>query len=83
MKTTKIILMVTVISVMLSMGGSKAMAQLKGYGSIIPNNDVTQVFKNKQVNPDLDYYFSGREGGPDVIIGVNKAYTLDSTLWNQ
>lgn len=83
MKKTQIVVMAAVISVMLSIGGSRAMAQLKGYGSIMPNNNVTQEFDSKQVNPDLNYYFSGREESPDVIIGVDKTYSLDSTLWNK
>jgi hypothetical protein len=83
MKKTKIVMMAAVISVMLSIGSSNAMAQLKGYGSILPSNEVTQTFERHQINPDLDYYFSGPEESPDVIIGVNKTYSLDSTLWTK
>jgi hypothetical protein len=84
MKTTKILLAVSVISVMLSMGGSSAMAQpFKDYGSIQPSNAVTRAFDSRQVNPDLDYYVSGPDESPDVIIGVNRGYSLDSTLWKK
>jgi hypothetical protein len=75
MKTTKILL---------SMGGSSAMAQpFKDYGSIQPSNAVTRAFDSRQVNPDLDYYVSGPDESPDVIIGVNRGYSLDSTLWKK
>ena len=80
MKNAKIFLMVTAISLMLSMGGSKALAW-EGYGSIVPSSEVTEAYESYRADPDLVYYFSGPAGSPDAIIGVNKAYTLDSTLW--
>ena len=83
MKNARIFLMVTVVSVMLSMGGSQALALFEGYGSIVPRSDVTQAFEAYRSDPDLNYYFSGSDVWPDAIIGVNKAYTLDSTFWKK
>ena len=83
MKNAKIFLMVSAISLMLFMGGSKAQAWLADYGSIVPSSDVTQTYESCQIDPDLVYYFCGSDERPDVIIGVNKNYTLDSTLWRK
>ncbi len=80
MKKTKYILMAAVISAMLSLGSFPAAA---GYGSFVPNSDVTQAFENYQADPDLNYYHSGSDSGPNAIIGVNKAYTLDNTRWKK
>lgn len=80
----KLLLTVGVISAALSIVGCLTMAQhFKNYGSILSSNDVTEAFESKQVNPGLDYYFIGPEGTPDVVIGLNKGYRLDSTLWKK
>ena len=83
MKHAKILLTATMISVMLSMGSSKALALFENYGSIVPNSDVAQAFEKYQADPNLIYYFSGSDSGPRSIIGVNKAYTLDNTFWKK
>jgi hypothetical protein len=83
MKNAKMFLMVTVASVMLSMGGSPALALFEGYGSLASRSDVTQAFESNKIDPELNYYFSGSDVWPDAIIGVNKTYTLDSTLWKK
>ena len=84
MKNAKIFLMATAISLMLSMGGSKALAWFEGYGSIVPNSDVAGAYESYRADPDLVYYFSGPSNEqPDAIIGINKAYTLDSSLWKK
>jgi hypothetical protein len=80
MKSAKILLMVTVVSVILSAAVSQALAST-GYGRFAPSNDVTQSFDRYKINSKLNYYFCGSQLSPDAIIGVEKAYTLDSTLW--
>jgi hypothetical protein len=80
MKSTKMLFMATVVSVILSAGGSQALA-LTGYGSISPSTDVTQAFDRYQINSNLNYYLCGSETVPDAIIGIDKGYTLDSDLW--
>jgi hypothetical protein len=74
---------VAMVSLMMSMGGSQALALFENYGTLVPRSDVTQAFDGYRIDPDLNYYFSGAEAWPDAIIGVNKAYTLDSTLWRK
>lgn len=83
MKKTKCFLMVAMVSLMMSMGDSQVLALFENYGSMVPSSDVTQAFDGYRIDPDLNYYFSGADAWPDAIIGVNKAYTLDSTLWRK
>jgi hypothetical protein len=56
---------------------------LGNYGTIVPDRNVTHAFKNYQVNPDLNYYTSGSDVYPNAIIGIDKRYVLDSTLWKK
>ena len=80
MKSAKMLFMATVVSVILSAGGSQALA-LTGYGSFSPSTDVTQAFDRYQIDSNLNYYLCGSETDPDAIIGIDKKYTLDSDLW--
>ncbi len=38
-------------------------------------------FENYEILSDHQYYFSGSESRPRAVIGVQKAYTLQSKLW--
>lgn len=78
----KKMIMIAVISAILALGTFPALAA-GGYGSIVPNGEATQAFEKNQADPNLIYYHSGSDVWPDAIIGVNKAYTLDSTLWHK
>jgi len=53
------------------------------YGEFVPDGDVTAAFESYQPDPDLGYYISGSEVFPNAIMGLNRAYTLDSTLWKK
>jgi len=56
---------------------------LGNYGTIVPDQSVMHAFENYQVNPDLNYYTSGSDVYPNAIIGIDKRYVLDSTLWKK
>ena len=58
-------------------------ALINGYGTLIPDQIAEKNFETYQVNPDMNYYFSGAEAWPDAIIGVNKTYTLGNSLWTK
>jgi hypothetical protein len=83
MKKTKCFFMIALVSLLISIGALRALALFEGYGSLVPSSEVTQAFDGYRINSDLNYYFSGAEAWPDAIIGVNKAYTLDSPLWRK
>lgn len=76
-------LIVALLGLMISMSGSQVLALFNNYGTIVPSSDVLQAFDNNQIDPNLNYYFVGSELWPNAIIGVNNAYTLDSTSWKK
>jgi hypothetical protein len=51
------------------------------YGSIIPDKAVTNTFEAFQIDPDMNYYYSGPDAYPNALIGLKKSYMLDSDLW--
>ena len=53
------------------------------YGRIQKDAKVDQLFKNYQVLDDYKYYFSGPDTRPEVILGVRRDYTLETTQWTQ
>ena len=81
-KTTGYLAVVMVWGIILLVG-SPALALFESYGSLAPSSEVTQAFDDYRLDPGLTYYYSGADAWPDAIIGVNKAYTLDNTLWNK
>ncbi|TFG91082.1 MAG: hypothetical protein E4H15_06500 [Syntrophobacterales bacterium] len=55
----------------------------RNYGRIMPDGDVTESFEKHQIDSSLNYYISGSDVHPNAIMGLSKAYTLDSTLWKK
>jgi hypothetical protein len=55
----------------------------KNYGKFVPNADVTAAFNKSEINPDFNYYITGSDIYPRSILGLNKAYILDSNLWKK
>lgn len=55
----------------------------KSWGKITPDTQVKKDFDIYQVNSDFNYYISGSDVYPNAILGLNKAYILDSTLWKK
>lgn len=46
------------------------------------DTEVKQHLVKMQLDPELNYYFSGKEDRvPNVIIGLDKKYTLQSNHW--
>jgi hypothetical protein len=66
---------------MLFMGCSSLVTTMGNYGEIRPNGAVTAAFEQYEINPELIYYISGSESEPNVIIGLDRRYTLESDLW--
>jgi hypothetical protein len=76
----KLLLFVLLFIVLLS---TTACTYFKNYGKFVPNADVTAVFNKAEINPDLNYYITGSDTFPRSILGLNKAYILDSNLWKK
>ncbi len=51
------------------------------YGRFSPDSKVTQAFELYQVNPGMNYYFSGSDVHPNALLGLDNHYVLESTLW--
>lgn len=51
------------------------------YGSLRPSSETTNAYLAFQVNPGMRYYLSGSDLYPNAIIGIVKAWTLESDLW--
>lgn len=71
---------VILLSLIVSFGCA---AMTSGYGTFVPDQNAPISLETFKIDPDMNYYFSGPYIRPDAIIGVNKAYRLDSTLWNK
>jgi hypothetical protein len=53
------------------------------YGSLRLNREVGEGFENFQVQDNMNYYISGPDAYPNVIMGVDKTWTLCSDLWKK
>ncbi len=45
--------------------------------------EVTRTFETYQISSEYDYYISGSDVYPNAIIGLDKAYTLETDLWKK
>jgi hypothetical protein len=53
------------------------------YGKIRPSREVTAAYECFRVDPNLNYYISGSDAYPNAVIGIDKAWTLESDLWKK
>jgi hypothetical protein len=51
------------------------------YGSLRPSPETMNAYLSFQVDPGMRYYLSGSDLYPNAIIGIGKAWTLESDLW--
>lgn len=62
-----------------------ALAAISGcagnYGRLVLNQEINAVFNTYRVFADHRYYFSGPEGRPDAIMGIDRDYTLETSMW--
>jgi hypothetical protein len=80
-KNGKFIFYIIFGAVLLLTGCSTIM--FKNWGSIRPDTDMTNNFEKFQINANLNYYISGSNVYPTSILGLNRAYTLDTDLWKK
>ena len=53
------------------------------YGRLKHNDDVTRAFQSNQVEPDYKYYYYGRTNMPYAIVGIDRAYHMQSRVWRE
>jgi hypothetical protein len=51
------------------------------YGSLRTSQKTENAYLSFQVDPGMRYYLSGSDLYPNAIIGIRKAWTLESGLW--
>ena len=81
-KYGKILFCVIVCAVLISCAAG-TVGITKNWGKIVPDSEVTNSFETYQVSPNFNYYISGSDVYPNAILGLNKAYTLESDLWKK
>ncbi len=54
---------------------------MKNYGRFTLDAQVKQTFQKGASQPGYRYFYTGREGIPYAIIGIDKGYTVPSKLW--
>jgi hypothetical protein len=64
------------ITVAIAFGGCA-----ENYGRLQRSEEVDTIFKNYRVLPDYKYYYTGPDGRPDAIMGIQNKYTLETTHW--
>ena len=55
----------------------------ENYGRLKHNNEVTRAFQTYQVEPDYKYYYYGRTNMPYAIVGIDRAYHMQSRVWRE
>jgi hypothetical protein len=80
-KNRKLIFYIIFGAVLFIAGCSTVM--FKNWGSIRPDTYAINDFEKFQINTNLNYYISGSDVYPTSILGLNKAYTLDTDLWKK
>lgn len=51
------------------------------YGRLMRDQEINEIFNTYRILPNYRYYFTGPEGRPDVVMGIHRDYTLESTQW--
>jgi hypothetical protein len=55
----------------------------ENYGRLKHNDEVTRAFQTYQVEPDYKYYYYGRTNMPYAIVGIDRAYHMQSRVWRE
>ena len=71
------------ISYALIMSGCVSATGNRNLGqSIRENHDVTRKYRSLTIDPNYNYYYAGRKVQPDVIMGIDKKFTVQSKFWH-
>jgi hypothetical protein len=54
---------------------------MANYGSMERSQKINEAFESHQVLPDYNYYYTGGQNNPRVIMGIHKDYTLKTSSW--
>ena len=52
-----------------------------GFGIFVPDQNAEKNIESFQIDRGMNYYFSGSDVYPSVIMGLKTQYLLDNDLW--
>ena len=52
-------------------------------GRLSRDDEANKLFNSYQILPDHRYYYSGPDGRPDSIMGIQRDYTLETSMWTE
>jgi len=55
----------------------------ENYGRLKHNADITREFQTHQMALDYQYYYYGRSNMPYAIVGIDRAYHMQSRVWRK
>jgi len=68
------------MGLLLVLQGCAAM-HFRDYGRFSPDSKAAQAFESYQVDPEMNYYVSGSDTHPSALLGLDKRYVLEPSLW--
>ena len=74
---------IAVILTFFSLGLLTGCTTTTKYGTLKQSREITNLFEKNQILADHLYYFNGFQSIPYVIVGINNAYTLRSSVWRE
>jgi len=75
-------ILIFLLSAALLASGCAATTSKSPLGGIEESRDVTSQYRSLTINPVYNYYYSGPEVQPDVIMGIDKNYQVVSKFWH-
>lgn len=78
----RLIYLLLLIGISSILGGCVTATQNKNLGSMRESRDITSKYTSLTIDSKYNYYYSGVELSPDVIMGIDKAYTVQSKFWH-
>ncbi len=71
----------TLSAILILVWGAAISGCASSYGRFARSPEVAAAFESGQASPDYSYYYFGRKRMPYAMIGVDKAYQVDSKFW--
>ena len=82
-KWTPIQLAAGILMISLLAGCAANKVARENSGSLKLSSEVSQIFQTYQVLPQYRYYITGSVTRPHAIMGIDRNYTFDSSLWQE
>ncbi|WP_028585871.1 hypothetical protein [Desulfogranum mediterraneum] len=77
-KSIRIVGVLFWLSAMVGLGGCVSLPR----GELVPDAQVSAMFKSATVLPGYSYYTTGPRGSANAVIALNRQYRLISRLWS-